>query len=59
MNSVPKMILTIVLILACLGYTVYNYLQGRAEPAMLVVAFAILGFPLINIVRGLIDALRK
>ena len=59
MNKKTQMILTILMILAALGYTIYNYVIGKTEPMMLVVCVMILGWPLVNIVRGLIDELRN
>ncbi len=59
MKKIPEMILTIVLILAVLGYTFYNYSVGKTDATMLIVCAVILGWPLINIVRGLIEALKN
>ena len=59
MKTIPKMILTIVMILAALGYTWYNYTIGRTDSTMLIVCVLILGWPLINIVRGLIEELKN
>ena len=59
MKKIPEMILTIALILAVLGYTLYNYSVGKTDTTMLIVCVVILGWPLVNIVRGLIDALKN
>ena len=58
MNNRLKMVLTILLILACLVYTFINYAQGKTEITMGVVACAVLGLPLVNIIRSLIEDLR-
>lgn len=59
MSKKAQLILTIALILAALVYTVYNYITGKTELMMLVVCCLILGWPLMNIIRGLIDELRN
>lgn len=59
MNLVIKKILLIVLLLAVLGYTVYNYTTGGSHVLYFIVAALILLFPLINITRSLIDDLKN
>ena len=59
MKKIPEMVLTIALILAVLGYTFHNYSVGKTDTTMLIVCVVVLGWPLVNIVRGLIDALKN
>ena len=59
MNSKLKMVLTLLLMLACIGYTFYNFFTGRTEASMLIVACVVLGVPFVNILRVLIGELRK
>ena len=58
MNNKVKMLLTVALMLACLGYTFYNYAVGKTELPMLIAACAVLGLPMINIVSSLIEELK-
>jgi len=57
MKTIGKVIACIALLLACLGYTFYNYSRGRIDIRFLIVASAILIFPLFNLVRSLISGL--
>ena len=59
MKSHAKTLGTIVLMLAVIGYTVYNYLHGKIDSAMFLVSVAILALPLINIINLLIQEMKK
>ena len=59
MKAFAKPLGLIVLMLAVIGYTVYNYLNGKIDSAMFLVSIAILGLPLINMVNLLIQEWKK
>ena len=59
MNTVLKSILTIAAILAVLGFTVFNYLNGKISLTYFMVYVAILVLPMVNIVNLLIQELKK
>lgn len=58
MKPITKIIGTIVLILAVMVYTVYNYSTGRTDFTFFVVAMALLTYPLVGMVNQLIRVLR-
>ena len=58
MKAVGQIIFMIVLLISGIAYTVYNYLNGNTSQVMLIVSIGILGAALINMVQGLIRALR-
>ena len=55
MNNTVKLILTLLAIAAVIAYTVSNYVSGRIDAAYLVVCIAIVGIPLVNIIRILLS----
>ena len=59
MNKITKMLLTLLAILAVLGYTFYNYSTGDRDLTFLIVCTAILGFPFVNILNLLIQELKN
>ena len=59
MNKITKMLLTLLAILAVLGYTFYNYSTGERDLTFLIVCTAILGFPFVNILNLLIQELKN
>jgi len=59
MKGKGQIILAILLSVAVLGYTVYNYVNGRTDLWIMMSAFLIVGLPLINSIRLLIEEIRK
>ena len=59
MKSTTKALLSILLILAVIGYTVMNYLSGKTETTAFLVFMAILCLPLVNMINILIQQLRE
>lgn len=59
MNKIAKMLLTLLGILAVLGYTFYNYATGERDLTFLIVCTAILGIPFVNILNLLIQELKN
>ena len=59
MDMIKKSILTILLLLAVMGYTVWNYVSGRTDTVMFLVCMAIMGIPLVNMVNILIQEWKK
>lgn len=58
MQSKGRTLGTIVLILAVIGYTIWNYMNGKTDFTMFLVCMALLCLPLFNIVRILISQWR-
>ena len=54
MDSKAKGLLVILAMLAALVYTVINYLSGKIDTMFLLVCFAILGIPMMNMINILI-----
>ena len=59
MNKIAKMVLTLLGILAVLGYTFYNYTTGARDLTFLIVCTAVLGIPFVNILNILIQELKN
>ena len=59
MNTIIQRILTIALIMAVLGYVIFNYMNGNSELGFFLVATAMLSYFLISMVAELISELRK
>lgn len=59
MNKIAKMVLTLLGILAVLGYTCYNYMTGQRDLTFLLVCAVILGIPFVNILNLLIQELKN
>ncbi len=59
MNDAKKNIFVVVLILAVMAYTIYNYVAGKTDTTMFVVCMAIMGFPLLNIINITIQQWRN
>lgn len=59
MNSMPKILTTLVLMAAVLAYTIYNFVTGKTDLTMFLVCTAIIGIPFINMINLLIQELRK
>ena len=51
MKSMGRLIGSVALILAVMGYTIYNYMTGRTDFSMFLVSMAVLCLPLFNMVR--------
>lgn len=54
MNDVAKALLSILLILAIIAYTVMNYVSGKTDTTMFIVCMAVLCLPLMNMINILI-----
>lgn len=59
MNKIAKMVLTLMGILAVLGYTYYNYVTGQRDLTFLIVCVVVLGIPFVNILNLLIQELKN
>ena len=59
MNKLTKILLSLLLIAAVLGYTVYNYISGKTDMFSFLVFVAILGIPFVNMVNILIQELKN
>ncbi len=59
MNQIVQRILTIVLIIAVLGYVIFSHMSGKSETSFFLVATAMLSYFLIGMIRGLIEDLRN
>ena len=58
MENVITRILTIIFIVAVLGYVIFNYINGRTEGDFFIVAVGMLSFFLVGMVRGLVEDMR-
>lgn len=58
MKTIGQIVFMIVLLVSCIGYTLYNYINGNTSQIMLIVSIGILGAALINMVQGLIRAIK-
>ena len=59
MNNVVKLILTIIVIVAVLGYVIFSYMNGNSQTEFFFVATAMLSYFLISMVRALVEELRE
>ena len=59
MNNTKRAIATIVLVLGVMFYTVMNYINGKTNFTMFLVCIVILGIPLVNMFRILIEERKK
>ena len=58
MNTIVKIVSTIVLILAVMAYTVFNYITGKTDSKLFLVSMALLGYVLFGMVNQLIQHLK-
>lgn len=58
MNQLTKIILAIVLMVAVIGYTVFNYISGKIDLVYFLVCVAIVGLPLANMINIMIRELK-
>ena len=59
MKPIVKILCTILLILAVMAYTIYNYTTGKTDSKMFLVSIALLGYVLIGMVNQLIQHLKN
>ena len=59
MNKIVQRVLTIALIMAVLGYVIFNYMSGRSETGMFLVSTAMLSYFLITMIAGLVEDIRE
>lgn len=59
MPTIAKIIGTIVLILAVMGYTVFNYISGKTDMTLFLVSMGLLSYVLIGMINQLIQYLKK
>ena len=59
MENIVKRVLTILFIIAVLGYVIISYINGNSETSFFFVATAMLSYFLISMVRGLVEDIRN
>ena len=59
MKPIVKILGTILLILAVMAYTIYNYTTGKTDSKMFLVSMALLGYVLIGMINQLIQHLKN
>ena len=59
MKPIVKIIGTILLILAVMAYTIYNFTTGKTDNKMFLVSIALLGYVLMGMVNQLIQYLKN
>ena len=58
MKGIGHIIFMILLLISGIAYTLYNYSGSRISESMMILSIAVLGASLLNMLRGLIRALR-
>ena len=58
MQSISQIVFMIFLLLSGIGYTLYNYTHGKISEMMMILFVGVLGASLLNMVRGLIRAIK-
>ena len=59
MNKLTKTFLSLLLILAVMAYTVYNFTAGKTDQFSFLVYLVILGIPFVNMLNILIRELKN
>ena len=59
MNKLTKLTLSLLLMTAVMGYTIYNFATGQTEQFSFLVYMVILGIPFVNMVNLLIQELKN
>ena len=59
MNNIKKIILMIIVMVAVIGYTIFNYVSGKTDLVFFLVCIVIVGLPLANMINILIQELKK
>ena len=59
MSNITKMILSLVVMAAVIGYTVFNFLRGQISMTYFLVFMAILCIPFLNMINLLIQELKN
>ena len=59
MKPIVKIIGTILLILAVIGYTIFNYTAGKTDLKFFLVAMALLAYVLAGMINQLVQFLKK
>jgi len=59
MNQIIKIILSLVLMAAVIGYTIFNFVTGKISMVYFVVFMAILCIPFLNMINILIRELKE
>ena len=59
MSNIAKTILTLVVMAAVIGYTVFNFLQGQISITYFLVFMAILCIPFLSMINLLIQELKN
>jgi len=59
MQSISQIVFMIFLLLSGIGYTLYNYTHGKISETMMILFVAVLGASLLNMIRGLIRAIKE
>lgn len=59
MKPIYKKLLLVALIMAVLGYTIFNYINGKINTMDFMVAGLIMGYPLIQFISSIVSDLRE
>lgn len=59
MDNIKKAIMTIIVTLIVMVYTIVNYMNGKIDFLMFIVSMGIMGVPLLNMINLLIQELKK
>jgi len=59
MSPIAKIIGTIVLILAVMAYTVFNYISGKTDMSLFLVSMGLLAYVLMGMINQLVQHLKN
>ena len=59
MKPIYHKLIMVVLMMAVLGYTIFNYLNGKTNILFLGTACLVIGYSLINFISSIIEELRS
>ena len=59
MDNIKKAIMTIIVTLIVMVYTIVNYMNGKIDFLMFIVSMGIMGVPLLNMINLLVQELKK
>ena len=59
MPTIVKIIGTILLVLAVMGYTIFNHISGKTDKTFFLVSMGLLSYVLLGMINQLIQYLKK
>ena len=59
MKPLYQKLLMVALMMAVLGYTIFNYINGKLETISFMIFALVLGYPLIHFISSIVEDLRE